>query len=118
MYAIVDDHDSIYLVSLISIEIHNLAPVFAILSFFIILASAKIFFYGKITRTFGPLIQIIFAMITDLAKFLTAIMLILIMFSCIALANFNNIPGFKTLLGAFITLFETSTGNYDYEPLK
>ena len=49
----------------------------------------KLFFYFRITQTFGPMFRILQQMLIDLGKFLTIWVIVLIMYSCVGILAFG-----------------------------
>ena len=63
----------------------------------------------------GPLLKIVQKMANDFINFMVIYALLLIMFSLIGNLNFLfYCPEYETLFNSFITLLDSSMGNYDF----
>ena len=67
----------------------------------------------NLTRTFGPLIKVIGAMIKDLIIFLALFFIILIAFSYIGVLAFGSIPQYENITQALILNFTSSLGDWN-----
>ena len=67
----------------------------------------------RLSETFGPLIEMIYAMVVLFVQFMTLFMLELITFSCIAALTITDHPKFSNLWQALRTYLEASLGHFD-----
>ena len=75
----------------------------------------------KLTKTFGPMIKIIQAMISDLLIFSVLWIIQLLIFACIGTLVFAELPEFDNFYDTIVLLLETSMGEWDlsiYENLS
>lgn len=73
----------------------------------------RMFLMLELTKTFGPLIKIIYALIKDLFIFLGLYLIQLLAFTCMGLLVFNKIPEYQSFFGVFTLLVESSLGSWD-----
>ena len=80
----------------------------------------KIFFLLRLTRTFGPMIKIIQAIIVDILIFTVIWGIQLLFFTCVGILLFGQVPEYESFQDTFIMLYETAIGDWDlkmYEQL-
>jgi hypothetical protein len=84
-----------------------------LLSFIVGFFWLKIFFLLRLTRTFGPMIKIIMAMVVEMITFICIWSLQLLFFACVGTLLFGELDAYKNFVDAFIMLLETSLGQWD-----
>ena len=83
------------------------------------LAAIVIFMWGRfilmvqLTRSFGPMLRIIFVMIGDTLKVLFIWSVLLLCLSSVASLLFGELDQYAHFLDSFLLVFGTSLGNYD-----
>jgi len=75
----------------------------------------KLIFFFRVTHTFGPLFKMMQQMIIDLAKFMAIWMVILTMFTCVALLSFGELKSFHSLYDVSLIYFESALGSWNFE---
>ena len=79
-------------------NIYRMDFLLAVMGFLIWL---RFFFCFKVSQMFGPMFKIIFSMVQDLVKFLIIWIVILTMFSCVAILAFGELDNFSNMNKAF-----------------
>ena len=69
----------------------------------------------KLSETFGPLLEMIFAMFLVFSQFIVLYILELLTLSCIAALVIQENPNFSNIFKAFITYLSASLGHFDLE---
>jgi len=64
----------------------------------------------RLSEAFGPLIEMIFAMVLIFTQFMFLYALELIVFSCLAALTLTNNPNFNNIFFALLTYLEASLG--------
>ena len=67
----------------------------------------------QLSETFGPLIQMIYAMFLVFGQFTVLYLIELLTFSCIAALSLTDNPAFSNLFNAFRTYLSASLGEFD-----
>lgn len=70
----------------------------------------RMFLMLKLTRTFGPMIRIIYVMVQDLGIFLVLWGIQLFIFSCIGTLVFSDIPEYNNFFNVLIMLTQSALG--------
>ena len=73
----------------------------------------KVLFLLRLTRTFGPLIKIIFAMVEQLMTFCVIWFVQIIFFACVAMMIFGEMKVYNNFIDSVILLLESSLGQWD-----
>lgn len=81
-----------------------------LLSFVVGLFWLKVLFFFRLTRTFGPMIKIIAAMIKEMAIFCVIWFTQLCFLTCVSTLLFGDLPVYQSFFDAFIMLLETALG--------
>ena len=84
-----------------------------LLAFLAFLTWFKLFLYFRTTQTFGPMLRILQQMMTDLAKFMSIWLILLMMFVCVAMLAFGQLETFKSMDNIIFMLTESAFGNWD-----
>ena len=69
----------------------------------------------KLSEHFGPTIEMIFAMMELLTKFMVLLILQLVLFSCIAALTLSDNPNFANISAAILTYLNSALGEFDLE---
>lgn len=72
----------------------------------------KLIFYFRVSMTFGPVFKILEEMAIDLARFMVIWLLLMIMFTCVAVLTFGQLETFQDLKNVFVYFFEASMGSW------
>ena len=64
---------------------------------------------------FGPIFKMIEKMMIDLGKFMVIWLLLMVMFSAVAILTFGQLESFKEMWPTFVYFFEASLGAWDME---
>jgi hypothetical protein len=67
----------------------------------------------RVTRLFGPMFKMLINMTVDLAQFLILWIVELVMFACVALMIFSQLPKFNSFTDIVIMYFEASLGSWN-----
>jgi hypothetical protein len=78
----------------------------------------RMFLMLKLTKTFGPLIKIIYAMMRELMIFLVLWGIQLFIFTCMGVLIFTGIPQFKGFTNVLILFFQSAFGIWDFSIYK
>lgn len=84
-----------------------------VLAIIVFLTWMKLFLCFQVSRTFGPLHKILQQMWIEVAKFLTLWLVVLTMFSCVAVIAFAELESFGTIEDVICYFFEASLGAWD-----
>lgn len=69
----------------------------------------------KVTRLLGPIINIVFKMLKDVAVFLVLFLLVLILFTCMGQISFSTQSDFESFFQSFKTLYSAALGDFSLE---
>jgi ABC-type transport system involved in cytochrome c biogenesis permease subunit len=74
----------------------------------------RMFLMLKLTKTFGPLIKIIYVMMRELMIFLVLWGIQLFIFSCIGILTFSSIEEYQGFMNVLILFFQSALGIWDF----
>jgi hypothetical protein len=74
----------------------------------------RMFLMLKLTKTFGPLIKIIYVMMRELMIFLVLWGIQLFIFSCIGILTFSSIKEYQGFMNVLILFFQSALGIWDF----
>ena len=74
----------------------------------------RMFLMLKLTKTFGPLIKIIYAMIRELMIFLVLWGIQLFIFTCVGILVFAGVPHYDGFMQVLILFFQSALGIWDF----
>lgn len=74
----------------------------------------RMFLMLKLTKTFGPLIKIIYVMMRELMIFLVLWGIQLFIFSCIGILIFSSVPEYEGFMNVLILFFQSALGIWDF----
>ena len=81
----------------------------------VFLVWARLFFYLRGIKQFGPMFRMIQAMILDLLQFMVIWLVILLMFASIAVLIFPNLPTFSSIHNSIIYFYQASIGSFSMD---
>lgn len=74
----------------------------------------RMFLMLKLTKTFGPIIRMIYAMLQDLGIFLVLWGIQLFIFACIGILIFGDMPEYDSFINVLIMFFESALSQWDF----
>ena len=73
----------------------------------------RFFLLLLLTKTFGPTLQMVMVMGTELSIFMALVILEIIMFSSMGSLFFYELPEYSNFVSVFIMLFQAAMGDWD-----
>jgi hypothetical protein len=75
----------------------------------------RMFLMLKLTKTFGPIIRMIYAMLYDLSIFLVLWGIQLFIFACVGILIFGDMEEYGSFIKVLILFFESALGQWNFE---
>jgi hypothetical protein len=74
----------------------------------------KVLMMLQLTKTFGPMIKIVVAMLKELSLFSILWIIQLFIFACIGYLIFGELPEYQSLSSTLLLLLQSSLGQWDF----